>query len=269
MKTKTKALFFTTPDAFRAWFEQHHAVEKELLVGFHKRDSGRPSITWPESVDCALSYGWIDGVRNSIDGISYQIRFTPRKPTSIWSAINVKRVAELTRLDLMRPSGVKAFEARKGDKTGIYAYEQRKNAKQFRLTSIEDRNHNRIELSYDGERLAQIVDSAGRAYDVESTPEGRIAAILLRLPEGRVLRLAKYEYDDRGDLIAVTDADGYSWRYTYHDDHLMASSSRSWITSTSARWSSPPPWCPSSSNRYCSRPAADPSTSHRFKCHEA
>jgi uncharacterized protein YdeI (YjbR/CyaY-like superfamily) len=139
MKTKTKALFFTTPDAFRAWLEQHHAVEKELLVGFYKRDSGKPSITWPESVDCALSYGWIDGVRNSIDGISYQIRFTPRKLTSIWSAVNVKRVAELTRLGLMRPSGVKAFEARKGDKTGIYAYEQRKNAqlapayeKQFR-----------------------------------------------------------------------------------------------------------------------------------------
>jgi len=129
MKTKTKALFFTTPDAFRAWLEQHHAVEKELLVGFYKRDSGKPSITWPESVDCALSYGWIDGVRNSIDGISYQIRFTPRKLTSIWSAVNVKRVAELTRLGLMRPSGVKAFEARKGDKTGIYAYEQRKNAR--------------------------------------------------------------------------------------------------------------------------------------------
>jgi len=129
MKTKTKALFFTTPDAFRAWLEQHHAVEKELFVGFYKRDSGKPSITWPESVDCALSYGWIDGVRNSIDGISYQIRFTPRKLTSIWSAVNVKRVAELTRLGLMRPSGVKAFEARKGDKTGIYAYEQRKHAR--------------------------------------------------------------------------------------------------------------------------------------------
>lgn len=129
MKQNAKVLFFATPDDFRAWLEQHHAVKKDLLVGFYKRDSGKPSITWPESVDCALSYGWIDGVRNSIDGISYQIRFTPRKPTSIWSAINVKRVAELTKLGLMRPAGVKAFEARKGDKTGIYAYEQRKNAK--------------------------------------------------------------------------------------------------------------------------------------------
>lgn len=129
MKTNAKVLFFATPDDFRTWLELHHAIEKELLVGFYKRDSGKPSVTWPESVDCALSYGWIDGVRNSIDGISYQIRFTPRKPTSIWSAINVKRVAELTKLGLMRPAGLKAFEARKGDKTGIYAYEQRKNAK--------------------------------------------------------------------------------------------------------------------------------------------
>jgi uncharacterized protein YdeI (YjbR/CyaY-like superfamily) len=129
MKKNAKVLFFATPDDFRTWLDQHHAVEKELLVGFYKRDSGNPSITWPESVDCALSYGWIDGVRNSIDGISYQIRFTPRKPTSIWSAVNVKRVVELTKLGLMRPAGLKAFEARKGDKTAIYAYEQRKNAK--------------------------------------------------------------------------------------------------------------------------------------------
>ena len=124
-----KVLFFATPDHFRAWLDKNHATEQELQVGFYKRESGQPSITWPESVECALSYGWIDGVRNSIDEISYRIRFTPRKPSSIWSAINVKRVAELTKLGLMRPAGRKAFEARKGDKTGIYAYEQRKNPK--------------------------------------------------------------------------------------------------------------------------------------------
>ncbi len=124
-----KTLFFATPADFRAWLDKHHASEQELSVGFYKRDSGQPSITWPESVDAALCYGWIDGVRNSIDELSYRIRFTPRKPTSTWSAINVKRVAELTKLGLMRPAGLKAFAARKGDKTGIYAYEQRKNAK--------------------------------------------------------------------------------------------------------------------------------------------
>jgi uncharacterized protein YdeI (YjbR/CyaY-like superfamily) len=124
-----KTLFFATPADFRAWLDKHHASEQELSVGFYKRDSGKPSITWPESVDAALCYGWIDGVRNSIDEVSYRIRFTPRKATSTWSAINVKRIAELTRLGLMRPAGLKAFAARKGDKTGIYAYEQRKNAK--------------------------------------------------------------------------------------------------------------------------------------------
>ncbi len=121
--------FFATPDDFRAWLEQNHATEKELFVGFYKRGSGKPSLTWPESVDAALCYGWIDGVRNAIDELSYRIRFTPRKPTSTWSAINVKRVAELKQLGLMRPAGVNAFDARRGDKTGIYAYEQRKNAK--------------------------------------------------------------------------------------------------------------------------------------------
>ena len=127
--TAGKVLFFATSAEFRAWLDQNHATEEELSVGFYKRDSGKPSITWPESVDCALSYGWIDGVRNTIDEVSYRIRFTPRKPTSTWSGINVKRVAELTKLDLMRPAGVMAFEARRADKTGIYAYEQRKNAK--------------------------------------------------------------------------------------------------------------------------------------------
>jgi uncharacterized protein YdeI (YjbR/CyaY-like superfamily) len=127
--TRAKILFFPTPAEFRAWLEKNHATEKELSVGFHKKDSGKPSITWPESVDAALCYGWIDGIRNSIDTVSYRIRFTPRKPTSTWSAINVKRVAELTKLGLMRHAGMKAFEARNDDKTGIYAYEQRQNAK--------------------------------------------------------------------------------------------------------------------------------------------
>jgi uncharacterized protein YdeI (YjbR/CyaY-like superfamily) len=134
-----KTHFFATLADFRAWLEKNHALHRELSVGFCKKDSGKPSITWPESVDAALCYGWIDGVRNSIDAVSYRIRFTPRKPTSTWSAVNVKRVAELTKLGLMHLAGMKAFEARKGDKTGIYAYEQRKSAqlppayeKQFR-----------------------------------------------------------------------------------------------------------------------------------------
>lgn len=115
--------FFETPAAFRKWLAKHHAKATELLVGFYKTDSGRPSITWPESVDQALCFGWIDGVRRRIDDVSYSIRFTPRKPTSNWSAINIAKVAELTRLGLMQPAGLRAFEQRREEKSGIYAYE--------------------------------------------------------------------------------------------------------------------------------------------------
>ena len=117
--------FFPTPADFRRWLEAHHATEQELLVGFYKTGSGQPSITWPESVDQALCFGWIDGLRKRVDNERYTIRFTPRKPTSTWSAVNIKRVEELTALGLMTPAGLKAFEARKENKSGIYSYEQR------------------------------------------------------------------------------------------------------------------------------------------------
>ena len=101
---------------------------KELWVGFYKKGSGRPSITWPESVDEALCVGWIDGIRKTIDAESYKIRFTPRKATSNWSAVNIARVKELTKQGRMRPAGLKAFALRKEEKSGIYAYENRKSA---------------------------------------------------------------------------------------------------------------------------------------------
>ncbi len=94
-------------------------------MGFHKRGSGLPSITWPESVDAALCFGWIDGVRKSVDEHAYTIRFTPRKARSIWSAVNTKRFDELKKLGLVHPAGAKAFAARVAEKSGIYAYEQR------------------------------------------------------------------------------------------------------------------------------------------------
>lgn len=118
-----KPQFFATPAAFRAWLKKHHASATELLVGFYKRDSGKPSITWSESVDQALCFGWIDGVRKRIDDVSYTIRFTPRKAVSNWSAINIARVAELTKLGLMQPAGLRAFEQRREDKSAIYSYE--------------------------------------------------------------------------------------------------------------------------------------------------
>lgn len=116
--------FFATPVAWREWLEKYHDQRQELLVGFYKKDSGKPSITWPESVDAALCFGWIDGVRRRIDDASYSIRFTPRRPRSTWSTVNIKRVEELTRLGLMHPAGIKAFEARREERSGIYSFEQ-------------------------------------------------------------------------------------------------------------------------------------------------
>jgi uncharacterized protein YdeI (YjbR/CyaY-like superfamily) len=124
-----KPTFFPTPSDFRAWLGAHHDKFRELLVGFHKKSSGRPSITWPESVEAALCFGWIDGVRKSLDEASYTIRFTPRKPTSTWSSININLVRKLTKQGLMHPAGLKAFAARSAKKSGIYSYEQRKSAR--------------------------------------------------------------------------------------------------------------------------------------------
>src|SRR3954454_2803858 len=115
--------FFTVPEEFRTWLTAHHETASEIWVGYHKKHSGRPSITWPESVDEALCFGWIDGVRRRIDDVSYSIRFTPRKKTSTWSAINIARVAELTKLGRMQPSGLRAFEQRREEKSAIYSYE--------------------------------------------------------------------------------------------------------------------------------------------------
>lgn len=118
--------FFATPVELRRWFEENHATTRELHVGFHKKGSGAPSITWPESVDEALCVGWIDGVRRRVDDRSYTIRFTPRKTSSIWSAVNIARVAALTAEKRMQPAGLKAFAARRENRSGVYSYEQRR-----------------------------------------------------------------------------------------------------------------------------------------------
>jgi uncharacterized protein YdeI (YjbR/CyaY-like superfamily) len=120
-----KPTFFKTPAEFRKWLAKNHDSKSELLVGFYKKDSGKPSITWPESVDQALCFGWIDGVRRRIDDLSYSIRFSPRRQRSIWSTVNIKRAGELIDLGLMQPPGLKAFEERQEYRSGIYAYEQR------------------------------------------------------------------------------------------------------------------------------------------------
>ncbi len=118
------ALFFARPQLFRNWLAKNHATHSELTVGYYKLGSGKPSLTWQESVDEALCYGWIDGIRRKIDEVSYSVRFTPRKKTSTWSNVNVARVEALMAEGRMTPAGLAAFEARLQARSGVYSYEQ-------------------------------------------------------------------------------------------------------------------------------------------------
>ena len=120
-----KPTYFRTAAEFRAWLKEHHATQTELWVGLYKKGTGKPSITWSEAVDEALCFGWVDSVRRGVDAESYMNRFTPRKPTSNWSEVNIRRVEELTRQGRMRAPGRKAFEARRAREAGTYSYEQR------------------------------------------------------------------------------------------------------------------------------------------------
>jgi uncharacterized protein YdeI (YjbR/CyaY-like superfamily) len=170
--------FFATPADFRAWLERHHESHSELIVGFHKRGSGRPSITWPEAVDQALCFGWIDGVRRRIDDTSYSIRFTPRKARSTWSAVNIKRMKELVDEGLVAPAGLAAFERRTDDRTAIYSYEQRRAAK----------------LDPEQERRLRADERANAFFETQP-PSYRRAAIhwvtSAKKPETRERRLAQ------------------------------------------------------------------------------
>lgn len=122
-ENKTAPTFFATKSELRKWFENNHETEKEFLVGFYKTGTKKQSISWSESVDEAICFGWIDGIRKSIDEESYCIRFSPRKPGSIWSDINIKKVETLSKQGLMKPSGLAAFSKRKEHKSRIYSYE--------------------------------------------------------------------------------------------------------------------------------------------------
>ena len=116
--------YFPTAAAFRRWLELHHDTGLELWVGFYKKFTGKPSITWPEAVDQLLCFGWIDGIRKSLNEETYVIRVTPRKPGSIWSAVNVKRAKQLVKLGLMHPAGLNVFSARDASKTNRYSFER-------------------------------------------------------------------------------------------------------------------------------------------------
>ena len=119
-----KPTFFATPAAFRAWLKKHHKTADELWVGYYRKDCGKPSITWQESVDEALCFGWIDGIRKKVSADAYTNRFTPRRPGSNWSAINIAKVEELTKQKRMQPAGLAAYGKRSEQKSRVYTYEQ-------------------------------------------------------------------------------------------------------------------------------------------------
>jgi uncharacterized protein YdeI (YjbR/CyaY-like superfamily) len=178
--------FFKTPADFRAWLQKHHKSETELLVGFYKKDSGIPSITWPESVDQALCFGWIDGVRKNRDEQSYTIRFTPRKPGSIWSAINIAKVEKLKAEGLMMPEGMAAYNLRKEHKSAIYSYEKEATPLTKEYVAIFKRNKkawtffNDQPPGYKKQMIHRIIDAKQ-----EKTRLSRLEKLIAESGEGR------------------------------------------------------------------------------------
>lgn len=170
--------FFETASAFRAWLEVNAASESELLVGFHKVASGRPCMSWSESVDEALCFGWIDGVRRRVDDQTYSIRFTPRQATSIWSAVNIAKFERLRAEGRATPAGESAFASRAEAKSVVYLYEQ----------------HSTAELSPAELRAFERDQAAWRFF--EATPPSYKKVVLhwvttAKRPETRAARLAK------------------------------------------------------------------------------
>jgi uncharacterized protein YdeI (YjbR/CyaY-like superfamily) len=143
---KAAPIFFPTASAFRRWLVKNHERAPELWVGFYRKDSGRPSITWPESVDEALCFGWIDGLRKKVDDESYKIRFTPRRAKSTWSAVNIARIAVLTREGRMQPGGVAAFARREESNSARYSFENRESAK---LSAADEREFGRDPVAWE------------------------------------------------------------------------------------------------------------------------
>lgn len=182
--------FFADAAAFRRWLEENAEHAAELVVGFRKVGSGEPSLSWPESVDEALCFGWIDGVRKRIDDRSYQIRFTPRRDGSIWSRINIDKVERLTKLGLMRPAGLAAYAKRTGHKSSIYSYEQAATPelapaelKQFRADRAAWRWFETASPGYRKQLVSWVVSAKQPA-----TRARRLAQFIEACAEGRKLR---------------------------------------------------------------------------------
>ncbi len=179
---QSKPTFFATPEELRAWFAKHHEQRADLVIGFRKIGSGKTSITWPQAIVEAVAFGWIDSVRRSLDPESYTVRFTPRKPSSAWSKVNIATAKSLIAKGRMAPAGLKAFAARKVKKSGIYSYEQTKNPK---LSQEEERKLKADEIAW--------------AYFSSTPASYRKAAVWwivsAKKPETRVRRLAQLVAD--------------------------------------------------------------------------
>ena len=145
MNEKVAPKFFATPRHFRAWLAKNHDRISELWVGYYRKDSGRPSITWPESVDEALCFGWIDGIRKKVDDISYKIRFTPRRTKSTWSAVNIAQIGALTHEGRMQAAGIAAFARRQENNSRQYSFENRQAAK---LSAADEREFRRDPIAW-------------------------------------------------------------------------------------------------------------------------
>lgn len=186
----TTPTFFASAEEFRVWLERNAREASELLVGFYKIGKGRPSMTWPESVSEALCHGWIDGVRRRIDEECYSIRFTPRKPSSIWSAVNIAKVQYLQSRGLMSHAGAVAFSHRKAEKSKVYAYEQDAAAEltshEVQKFKLEKTAWAYFEACPPGYRkvLLHWVTTAKRAQ----TRDARLALLIKACAEGRRLR---------------------------------------------------------------------------------
>lgn len=204
---KSSAIFFTSPEQWRDWLHRHHATETEVLVGFHKVATRKPTLTWPQSVDEALCYGWIDGRRTGVDETRYTIRFTPRKATSTWSAVNIKRVAELEAEGRMQPAGRDAFARRKEHRSGTYSYEQRPEAfdgamlATFRKAKGAFRYFEAQAASYRRAAIWWVISAKQ-----EATRERRLAHLIEVSAEGRWLeQMVKYTKPRRGAASATRE----------------------------------------------------------------
>jgi uncharacterized protein YdeI (YjbR/CyaY-like superfamily) len=190
----SEPIFFASPEEWRAWLEQHHATETEVWIGFWKKHTGRPSLTWSQAVDQALCFGWIDTQVRRIDDERHQQRFTPRKPGSNWSKVNVAKIAALTEAGLMRPAGIAAWEARREDRTGIYSFENETPAAEVERVEAAIRADEAAWAFFSAQAPSYRRTAIHRVVTAkrEATREKRLAELIADSRAGRKIKALSY-----------------------------------------------------------------------------